>query len=85
MNAVRTTVRAGVDPAELTEEDIAAHLYSPLMRDPDSWHPHVGRTADVALPPVAVRLFGTAASPTCLWPDFGKEQLRAGAGRLRGP
>jgi undecaprenyl diphosphate synthase len=35
VDAVRRTLAAGVRPAEIDEADIAEHLYSPLMRDPD--------------------------------------------------
>ena len=35
VDAFRRAVAAGVDPTEIDEGDIARHLYSPLMRDPD--------------------------------------------------
>jgi undecaprenyl diphosphate synthase len=59
VHAVRKAAIAGVDPAELTEDDIARHLYSPLMRDPD----------------LCIRTSGECRFTDCLWPDFGKEQL----------
>jgi len=35
IDAVHKCVAEGIDAATLTEADIAGHLYSPLMRDPD--------------------------------------------------
>lgn len=35
VEAVHKAALAGIDPATITEEDIAQYLYSPLMRDPD--------------------------------------------------
>jgi undecaprenyl diphosphate synthase len=35
VDAFRKVVAAGTDPGAVTEADIAANLYSPLMRDPD--------------------------------------------------
>ena len=75
VDAVRTAVAGGRDPAGLTEEDIAGHLYSPLMRDPDL----VIRTSGEKRLSNFL-LWQTAYSELYfsekLWPDFGKAELR---------
>jgi undecaprenyl diphosphate synthase len=74
VHAVQTAVEAGVDPAELTEADIAAHLYSPLMRDPDLCIRTSGerRMSNFLLWQSA---YSELLFTDCLWPDFGKEEL----------
>ncbi len=75
VDAARDAVAGGVDPAGLTETDIAAHLYSPLMRDPDL----VIRTSGEKRLSNFL-LWQTAYSELYfsekLWPDFGKAELR---------
>jgi undecaprenyl diphosphate synthase len=75
VDAVRQAVAAGQDPAGMTESDVAAHLYSPLMRDPDL----VIRTSGEKRLSNFL-LWQTAYSELYfseeLWPDFGKASLR---------
>jgi undecaprenyl diphosphate synthase len=75
VDAVRGAVAGGVAPAALTAEDIAAHLYSPLMRDPDL----VIRTSGEKRLSNFL-LWQTAYSELYfsdkLWPDFTKADLR---------
>jgi undecaprenyl diphosphate synthase len=75
VDAVQAAVAAGSDPQAFTEGDIAAHLYSPLMRDPDL----VIRTSG-ELRLSNFLLWQTAYSELYfsdkLWPDFGKAELR---------
>jgi undecaprenyl diphosphate synthase len=75
IDAVRAAVAAGSDPQAVTEDDVAAHLYSPLMRDPDL----VIRTSG-ELRLSNFLLWQTAYSELYfsdeLWPDFGKAELR---------
>ena len=49
----------GSSPAELTEDDVAAHLYAPEMARARPDHPHVGRAAALELPAVGVGILGT--------------------------
>ncbi len=75
VDAAREAVAGGVDPACLTESDIASHLYSPVMRDPDL----VIRTSGEKRLSNFL-LWQTAYSELYfsekLWPDFGKEEFR---------
>lgn len=75
VDAVREAVAAGTDPARIVESDIAAHLYSPVMRDPDL----VIRTSGEKRLSNFL-LWQTAYSELYfsekLWPDFGKAELR---------
>jgi undecaprenyl diphosphate synthase len=75
VDAVREAVAAGAEPGELTEDDVAAHLYSPLMRDPDL----VIRTSGEKRLSNFL-LWQTAYSELYfsekLWPEFGKADLR---------
>jgi undecaprenyl diphosphate synthase len=75
VDAVRQAVASGQDPAGIIESDIAAHLYSPLMRDPDL----VIRTSGEKRLSNFL-LWQTAYSELYfseeLWPDFGKASLR---------
>jgi undecaprenyl diphosphate synthase len=75
LDAVGKAAAGGTDPAALSEADIAAHLYSPLMRDPDL----VIRTSGEKRMSNFL-LWQTAYSELyfsdVLWPDFGKAQLR---------
>ena len=75
VDAARDAVAGGVDPAGLTEADIACHLYSPLMRDPDL----VIRTSGEKRLSNFL-LWQTAYSELYfsekLWPDFDKAELR---------
>ena len=75
LDAVGKAVAAGGDAATLSEADIATHLYSPLMRDPDL----VIRTSGEKRMSNFL-LWQTAYSELyfsdLLWPDFGKAELR---------
>jgi undecaprenyl diphosphate synthase len=75
VDAMREAVARGTDPAELTEADVASHLYSPLMRDPDL----VIRTSGEKRLSNFL-LWQTAYSELYfsekLWPDFDKAELR---------
>jgi undecaprenyl diphosphate synthase len=75
VDAVRQAIAAGQDPAGIIESDVAAHLYSPLMRDPDL----VIRTSGEKRLSNFL-LWQTAYSELYfseeLWPDFGKASLR---------
>jgi undecaprenyl diphosphate synthase len=75
VDAARDAVAGGVEPAGLTETDIASHLYSPLMRDPDL----VIRTSGEKRLSNFL-LWQTAYSELYfsekLWPDFDKAELR---------
>ncbi len=74
LDAVRKAVLEGADPTALSEEELARHLYSPLMRDPDL----VIRTSGEKRLSNFL-LWQTAYSELYfsekLWPDFGKEDL----------
>jgi undecaprenyl diphosphate synthase len=74
VHAMRTAVEAGVDVRELTEDDIARHLYSPLMRDPDLCIRTSGerRISNFLLWQSA---YSELLFTDCLWPDFGKAEL----------
>jgi undecaprenyl diphosphate synthase len=75
VDAVRQAITGGQDAAGITESDVAGHLYSPLMRDPDL----VIRTSGEKRLSNFL-LWQTAYSELYfseeLWPDFGKESLR---------
>ena len=74
VDAVRKALESGVDPSSLEEGDIAAHLYSPLMRDPDL----VIRTSGESRLSNFL-LWQSAYSELYfserLWPDFGDAEL----------
>ena len=74
VHAVRTAVEEGIDVGELTEDDIARHLYSPLMRDPDLCIRTSGerRISNFLLWQSA---YSELLFTDCLWPDFGKAEL----------
>jgi undecaprenyl diphosphate synthase len=74
VHAVRTAVAHGVDAASMTEDDIARHLYSPLMRDPDLCIRTSGerRMSNFLLWESA---YSELLFTDCLWPDFGKKEF----------
>jgi undecaprenyl diphosphate synthase len=86
VDAIRKAVADGVDAAAITEDDIARHLYSPLMHDPDLCIRTSGecRMSNFLLWQAA---YSELYFTDCLWPDFGKQQLEealaAYAGRER--
>ena len=75
VDAVQKAMADGQDPASITERDIARHLYSPLMRDPDL----VIRTSGEKRLSNFL-LWQTAYSELYfsekLWPDFDEAELR---------
>ena len=74
VDAVHKAVAFGADPSRITEEDIARHLYSPLMRDPDLCIRTSGesRTSNFLLWQLA---YSELLFVDTLWPDFGREDL----------
>jgi undecaprenyl diphosphate synthase len=74
VDAVRRCAAAGADLANITEEDIARQLYSPLMRDPDLCIRTSGerRISNFLLWQSAYSEF---LFLNCLWPDFGKDEF----------
>ncbi|MFH0915549.1 MAG: polyprenyl diphosphate synthase [bacterium] len=85
-DAVRRAAATGIEPKLMTEDDIAAHLYSPFMRDPDLLIRTSGerRLSNFLLWQSAYsELFFSER----LWPDFDEEEflraLRDYAGRER--
>ncbi len=74
LDAVRKAVLEGADPTALSEEELARHLYSPLMRDPDLVIRTSGekRLSNFLLWQTAYSEFYFSEK---LWPDFGKEDL----------
>lgn len=73
--AVRKAVLAGTEPAAITEEDIARHLYSPLMRDPDLCIRTSGerRLSNFLLWQSA---YSELYFSDRLWPDFDEGEFR---------
>lgn len=75
VDAVKKAVAAGVAPDALTDDDISANLYSPLMRDADLVIRTSGekRLSNFLLWQTA---YAELYFSDKLWPDFGKEELR---------
>jgi undecaprenyl diphosphate synthase len=86
VDAVRAALRGGASAEDLTDSDIEAHLYSPLMRDPDLIIRTSGerRLSNFLLWQSA---YSELYFTDVLWPDFGREEfaeaLRDYAGRQR--
>ncbi|HLA81959.1 MAG TPA: polyprenyl diphosphate synthase [Thermoleophilia bacterium] len=79
VDAVRHALADGVSSAALAEEHIAAHLYSPLMRDPDLVIRTSGerRLSNFLLWQTAYsELYFTEV----LWPDFGRAEFEEALG-----
>jgi undecaprenyl diphosphate synthase len=74
VEAVRAAVAAGADPSCLSDADIAAHLYSPIMRDPDLCIRTSGeqRLSNFLLWQSA---YSELLFSDKLWPDWGKEDF----------
>ena len=74
LDAVRKAVSEGADPQDLREDDIARHLYSPLMRDPDLVIRTSGekRLSNFLLWQSA---YAELHFSDKLWPDFDREDL----------
>jgi undecaprenyl diphosphate synthase len=74
LDAVRAAVADGVMPEALTEQDVAAHLHSPLMRDPDLVIRTSGekRFSNFLLWQSA---YSELYFTDVLWPDFGRDEF----------
>jgi undecaprenyl diphosphate synthase len=74
VEAVHRAVAGGADPAALTEDDIACHLYSPLMKDPDLCIRTSGekRMSNFLLWQSA---YSELYFSECLWPDFDEAEF----------
>lgn len=73
-DAVRKALEGGVEVSSLTEDDIAAHLYSPLMKDADLVIRTSGerRLSNFLLWQSA---YSELYFSDRLWPDFGEREL----------
>ncbi|MGH7149331.1 MAG: isoprenyl transferase [Planctomycetota bacterium] len=67
--------RGEIDPSEVSEESLRAHLYDPTLPDPDLLIRTAGemRVSNFLLWQISYTEF--YVTPTC-WPDFGKAELR---------
>ena len=76
VEATRAILREGTRPEEVSEADIAAHLYAPELPDPDLVIRTSGeqRISNFLLWQSA---YAELVFDDTLWPDFGEEQLRA--------
>ena len=75
LDSVKKALREGISPHELTEDDIAQNLYSPLMKDPDLVIRTSGerRLSNFLLWQTAYsELYFTEV----LWPDFGRLEFQ---------
>ena len=79
VEAARRLLRSGIDPAELDENVLAAHLYAPELPDPDLLIRTSGevRLSNFLLWQLA---YAELVFVETLWPDFGEEDLRAAVG-----
>jgi undecaprenyl diphosphate synthase len=75
VEAVRRLLAAGVDPSDLDDELLAAHLYEPDMPDPDLLVRTSGeqRISNFLLWQLA---YSELVFVDTLWPDFGAAELR---------
>ena len=76
VEATRALLEEGVRPLDLSEADIAAHLYAPELPDPDLVIRTSGeqRLSNFLLWQSA---YSELVFDDTLWPDFGEENLRA--------
>jgi len=76
VEATRALLRNGTAPEDVTEEDIAAHLYAPELPDPDLVIRTSGeqRLSNFLLWQSA---YAELVFDETYWPDFGEERLRA--------
>lgn len=74
IDAIRGAVAEGVEPQQIAQEDIARHLYSPLMRDADLVIRTSGerRLSNFLLWQSA---YSELYFSDALWPDFGREEF----------
>ena len=76
VDAARGLLEAGVAPADLDEETLAAHLYAPELPDPDLLIRTSGelRLSNFLLWQLA---YAELVFVETLWPDFGEDDLRS--------
>jgi undecaprenyl diphosphate synthase len=76
VDAARRLLEAGVAPADLDEETLAAHLYAPELPDPDLLIRTSGelRLSNFLLWQLA---YAELVFVETLWPDFGGDDLRS--------
>ncbi len=76
VEAMRRLLRAGVQPDELDEDAVAAHLYEPELPDPDLLIRTSGelRLSNFLLWQLA---YAELVFVETLWPDFGDQDLRS--------
>ncbi|MCL5736193.1 MAG: polyprenyl diphosphate synthase [Actinobacteria bacterium] len=74
VDAVQAALAGGVKPDDLSEPDIASHLYSPLMRDPDLVIRTSGerRLSNFLLWQTA---YSELYFTDVFWPDFGRQEF----------
>jgi undecaprenyl diphosphate synthase len=86
VQAARRLVESGIDPREVDENALAAHLYAPELQEPDLLIRTSGelRVSNFLLWQLA---YAELVFLDTLWPDFGYDELRAAlteyAGRRR--
>jgi undecaprenyl diphosphate synthase len=86
VQAARRLVESGIDPREVDENALAAHLYAPELPEPDLLIRTSGelRVSNFLLWQLA---YAELVFVDTLWPDFGYDHLRAAlteyAGRRR--
>ncbi len=75
VEATRRIVEAGIDPSEIDEDVVAAHLYAPEMPDPDLIIRTSSelRVSNFLLWQLA---YAELVFVDTLWPDFGEKELR---------
>jgi len=76
VEAMREILQEGIGPQDLSEADIAGHLYAPELPDPDLVIRTSGeqRISNFLLWQSA---YAELVFDETLWPDFGEERLRA--------
>ena len=76
VDAARRVLQAGVAPADLDEETLAAHLYAPELPDPDLLIRTSGelRLSNFLLWQLA---YAELVFVDTLWPDFAEDDLRS--------
>ena len=75
VQAARRIAEAGIDPSEIDEDVVAAHLYAPEMPDPDLIIRTSSelRVSNFLLWQLA---YAELVFVETLWPDFGEKELR---------
>ena len=76
VEALRAIVADGLEPGDVSEEAVAAHLYAPELPDPDLVIRTSGeqRLSNFLLWQSA---YSELVFDEALWPDYGEERLRA--------